>query len=141
MRLHKIGWDGLESSGGLESLGGDSSSSEFEFERGIFSSWFRVYSLRFHDVSWSHRVHKSTARRGIYARVHKNDARARENDTTLHRINAQVCEDNARGRENNAELRERKKPTDGEPLIKPSCRLQIIAPIGIYDKLSAFNHR
>ena len=40
--LHEIGWGGLEGSGGLESLGGDSSSLELEFERGIFSSWFRV---------------------------------------------------------------------------------------------------
>ncbi len=39
---------------------------------------FRVYSLRFRDVSWSHRVHKSAARRRIYAQVRTNDARARE---------------------------------------------------------------
>lgn len=40
--VHVIAWDGLEGSGGLESLGRDSSSLEFEFERGIFSSSFRV---------------------------------------------------------------------------------------------------
>lgn len=33
-------WDGLEGLGGLESLGGDSSSWELEFENGIFSSSF-----------------------------------------------------------------------------------------------------
>ena len=56
---------------------------------------FRVYSLRFRDVSWSHRVHKSAARRRIYAQVRTKDARAREND---------------------AGRRETKKPTVGEPL-------------------------
>ena len=43
--LHEIGREGLGSSGGLESLGVDSSSLEFEFEKGIFSSWFRVSGL------------------------------------------------------------------------------------------------
>ena len=33
-------------------MGGDSSSLEFEFERGIFSSWFRVSDL-FPTISWS----------------------------------------------------------------------------------------
>ena len=36
--LHVIGWDGLEGSGGLESLGGDSSSLQFEFENEKSSS-------------------------------------------------------------------------------------------------------
>jgi hypothetical protein len=35
----------------------------------------RAYSIRFRDVSRSHRVHKSAARRGIYAQVRTNDAR------------------------------------------------------------------
>lgn len=51
--------------------------------------WFRVYSLRFRNVSWSHRVHKSTARRGIYAQVRTNDAMAHECDAELREINAQ----------------------------------------------------
>ena len=70
---------------------------------------FRVYSLRFRDVSWSHRVHKSAARRGIYAQRRTLDA--------------QVCENDARGREthmqrrrNDAGRRGTKKPTVGELL-------------------------
>ena len=39
---------------------------------------FRVYSLRFRDVSWSNGVRKSATQRGIYAQVRTNDARARE---------------------------------------------------------------
>lgn len=63
---------------------------------------FRVYSLRFRDVSWSHRVHKSAARRVIYAQVCENDARGSE-------IRMQR-------RRNDADMREIKKPTDGELL-------------------------
>ena len=82
---------------------------------------FRVYSLRFRDVSWSHRVHKSAARRRIYAQLRTNDARVRENDVQRRTLDAQVRENDARGREihvqrrrNDAGRRETKKPTVGE---------------------------